>query len=539
MDATTLTTFFLRVPPHVCTVELLGSWDNFSRPYRLRRDFSRGKGTWAGCHTFDNIVFDGDTLDWSKPRIGALKQSGRYWYYYRLDDTEEYCDPARPMCSSCPLLPGQTLNLLDIPMELDSPPLRSHSVSFDKSSAGQLLMTLDPEDRYKKVSRQPLGKLGRHYASTDDLRSQTLPSLPDASPEKSSLAAQPEPSPTKFGRLVRHVKSFTRPRASNTNPTGRGSSSRKIAQPIVSLVNLPTSPADLPDAGPYTPALTPATGNVSPFRPSTRSGDNSGMASDYFNIQPSSSLDVLAQAAEAVYPARTILLSSEHAASSPARQGLGISVNSTESPAAQTPVQPLRHKRSRNFAAPFYTSPERPPPIPSPCTPATRPKQVHSGMDFGFTCQSTACPSPLSEIASFDIASPTFTEDTIETPGFGTPHRLSDHFIGNSLSPVTFDMSFDMDTDSAVATVERRLSHLTTIDDSADTIHLSPFVTHSDATSSEQTLKKLATPRSKYAASPAQTTWLSSPVLNTETYRSSPLTNNIFGELGFLGKAIT
>jgi hypothetical protein len=100
MDSTTLVAFLLYVSSHpssyykslgslllsdcpvpALTVELLGSWDNFTRPYQLKRDSRRSPDTWTGCFTFHNIVCDGDLSDTSNKREGALKQAGTYWYY--------------------------------------------------------------------------------------------------------------------------------------------------------------------------------------------------------------------------------------------------------------------------------------------------------------------------------------------------------------------------------------------------------------------------------------------------------------------------
>ena len=67
--------------PEVRSVELFGSWDNFSTGYRMQRDEHKGHGNWRGCHRFQNITCDGMQPTWSKPRNGALKQGGLYWYY--------------------------------------------------------------------------------------------------------------------------------------------------------------------------------------------------------------------------------------------------------------------------------------------------------------------------------------------------------------------------------------------------------------------------------------------------------------------------
>src|SRR5580704_94499 len=59
----------------------MGSWDNFAEPWEMVRDNRRGRGHWTGCHTFRNIVCDGDATGIHERRDGALKMGGTYWYY--------------------------------------------------------------------------------------------------------------------------------------------------------------------------------------------------------------------------------------------------------------------------------------------------------------------------------------------------------------------------------------------------------------------------------------------------------------------------
>ena len=70
--------------PSTRTVELLGSWDNFSRPYRLERDLRMGRGHWRGCHSFKDITCDGDTERSVQRRNGGLRMGGTYWYFVSL-----------------------------------------------------------------------------------------------------------------------------------------------------------------------------------------------------------------------------------------------------------------------------------------------------------------------------------------------------------------------------------------------------------------------------------------------------------------------
>lgn len=192
MDPTTLVTFLFKAPPEARTVELLGSWDNFRQPYRMHNDRRRGAGFWSGCFKFHNIIFDGDKPQWTRPRTGGLKQGGTYWYYYRLDDDIEAYDDSKECTTSCPLLPGQTLNLIEVPMEVDRP-CRSRSASFDvvgTLASMATMHTLDPGDKFAAPDPPPISKV--HARCRSDLAlNGRLENVADPTEDSSN----PEPAP--------------------------------------------------------------------------------------------------------------------------------------------------------------------------------------------------------------------------------------------------------------------------------------------------------------------------------------------------------
>ena len=50
----------------------------------MERDTRMGGGYWKGCHTFTNIICDGQAKDTAlHGRDGALKMGGTYWYHVR------------------------------------------------------------------------------------------------------------------------------------------------------------------------------------------------------------------------------------------------------------------------------------------------------------------------------------------------------------------------------------------------------------------------------------------------------------------------
>ena len=69
----------------------------------MERDRRKGRGFWSGCHTFNDIICDGDDEGIHEKRAGGLKMGGTYWYFYRVDDDEE---PQRRDGGRGPAQPG-------------------------------------------------------------------------------------------------------------------------------------------------------------------------------------------------------------------------------------------------------------------------------------------------------------------------------------------------------------------------------------------------------------------------------------------------
>jgi hypothetical protein len=158
MDPTTLVTFIFKAPPNTRTVELLGSWDNFRQPYTMRNDRRRGHGIWSGCFRFYDIIFDGEGEQLSfnqKPRTGGLKQGGTYWYYYRLDYDVEAYDDSKDYTTGCPLLPGQLVNVIEVPVEIVPPPSRCRSACIEAENVEGTLRSLKSMPRYALVQAPP------------------------------------------------------------------------------------------------------------------------------------------------------------------------------------------------------------------------------------------------------------------------------------------------------------------------------------------------------------------------------------------------
>ncbi|OJD18493.1 hypothetical protein AJ78_01482 [Emergomyces pasteurianus Ep9510] len=153
-SSTTLMTFLVRTPPNTRSVKLLGSWDNFRRAYPMEKDSRIGRGHWKGCHTFTNIICDGETNSHTPGRDGGLRMGGTYWYYYQLDNEVDFFNEAEPVTTSCPFLPGQPLNVLNVPIYL--PPSQTHQ-GRGSSPSSQISNhdTMNPADKYMNPRAPP------------------------------------------------------------------------------------------------------------------------------------------------------------------------------------------------------------------------------------------------------------------------------------------------------------------------------------------------------------------------------------------------
>ncbi|KAI1417648.1 hypothetical protein F5Y13DRAFT_60773 [Hypoxylon sp. FL1857] len=109
----------------------------------MERDSRRDRSQWRGCHTFNNIICDGDQVG-KRTRNGGLKMGQTYYYYYEVDGSTETYDPSMPTTNACPYLPGQTVNTLDVPLERLS---RIRSVSMNSLRTADF-KTMDPKDRF-------------------------------------------------------------------------------------------------------------------------------------------------------------------------------------------------------------------------------------------------------------------------------------------------------------------------------------------------------------------------------------------------------
>ncbi|KAI1432038.1 hypothetical protein GGR50DRAFT_676321 [Xylaria sp. CBS 124048] len=109
----------------------------------MERDSRRDLGEWRGCYNFDKIICDGD-VPTTLERRGGLKMGQTYYYYYELNGSTETYNPSLPTTTTCPFLPGQTVNKLDVPLERR---LRMKSASMN-SLRNTDYQTMDPVDRF-------------------------------------------------------------------------------------------------------------------------------------------------------------------------------------------------------------------------------------------------------------------------------------------------------------------------------------------------------------------------------------------------------
>lgn len=135
---------------------------------------------------------------------------GTYWYFYRMDDDIEFHNSAEPSTTQCPLLPGQIVNVLDMPALLSGNRSRNPSISSTSSEK----RTMNPSDKFMNPRPAPAKpELPRLQTSptlvgSKKTSSESAPSsiLPSRSASKSNPPSQPDSSTTmvRVGRSPRN-----------------------------------------------------------------------------------------------------------------------------------------------------------------------------------------------------------------------------------------------------------------------------------------------------------------------------------------------
>ncbi len=101
---------------------------------------------------------------------------------YQLDDSIDFHNSAEPSTTSCPMLPGQLVNVLNVPFNLSSGRSRNDSTSSTSSE----LRTMNPEDKFLNPRPVPVPQPKLPRLNT----SPTLPTFPQP-PDSSTRSGSP------------------------------------------------------------------------------------------------------------------------------------------------------------------------------------------------------------------------------------------------------------------------------------------------------------------------------------------------------------
>lgn len=431
MDPTTLLTFLFRAPAEARTVELLGSWDNFRQPYAMHHDRRRGTGNWSGCFKFHNIIFDGKNLTWTKPRTGGLKQGGTYWYYYRLDDRIEVYDDAKECTANCPLLPGQVMNVIEVPIEVSDRPNRSRSASaalVDDLDSLPHLHTLEPEDKFACLDPPPISRV--HLRCRSDL---ALGGRLEHRPASTGSNARIRLSSRGSGRLGRELEVPRNERSGDRSSHTDRRSSKSLRRSWCSTVRSIASSSDreIQDTGSSVHNEVEAESNPFWSREPACSSFRSEAATTPDEMVGQFQLRVDACHDENVdefgWAGRDTCIASGSVIGHGATFGHDVSSNYT--PATRDWIRP--HTSYQPCTSPAERERQRPRLFSSPS------RLVHGFHRVKFSPQHTSD----SELDASDVFfSPTFTATTISSNGGGlnTPFRLSDTHT-TSIAPAVPD----------------------------------------------------------------------------------------------------
>lgn len=411
-------------------------------------DRRRGAGFWSGCFKFHNIICDGDRTDWTRPRTGGLKQGGTYWYYYRLNDHHEAYDDSRPWTTYCPLLPGQELNVLDVPIEMVDPPVRARSASADVASVLASLastQTLDPDDKYAALQPEPPSKV--HLRCISDValnRTYGEVAAPDTVP------VSPRAPVSASHRRIRSDESRPSKRAKLGRPVTRDSycSARSChftqSEESIHYVPVMDDPVDIVKSPRPVSAHFMASNPILPQksdtyseRPVTRSGPDSRSSfesdipeyyTSHCHKDEADRHSVHSDPASCA-PRSLQNVQFNSAGGSADKQSDGSHTGFYQQQTHQQ--QDDRRPRSEISAVSALSG----------SSSASNDSEPFQPDQDALTAPSES--SPQSDTGAFEIWSPSFSAATISTGGLNTPFRLSAHYSRNSTAYVHDDDSLE------------------------------------------------------------------------------------------------
>lgn len=390
-----------------------------------------------------------------------------------------------PSTSACPLLPGQTVNILEVPMEVVAAPNRACSASADAPSIIPPVMTTNPEDRYKKIHRKPPTKLPRYYCSADALREKADDNSAHQIGGPVQMFSRMEEAflpPVRYLKRVRNNdKPYHQPGPCLTSATPAG----------IGTMAKPTPPRPAGNGLPELRSFAPSCESLSDTRPLTRTGGASnsliGLGISHFgaafppapNVGEHDAMEVQEESNSDVFndtpqcPPAPRIPSVE-----------SFSDDFFQSRLMAFPAPPT-HENSWPFAHPNPLRANPTPPIdPHPSTfAASASSNQVSNVHLHYSPVTTPSPSlsyhpgfvpntispPSGSGASlFDMCSPTFTAETISSMegDLSTPgrFRLSEQCYGSPDDDSSHDQNNDRHCDR-FGELSNQLSRLTSSED--------------------------------------------------------------------------
>lgn len=141
---------------------------------------------------------------------------GTYWYFYRMDDDIEFHNSAEPSTTQCPMLPGQIVNVLDMPALLSGNRSRNPSISSTNSEK----RTMNPSDKFMNPRPAPtkprLPRLNTSPTLVDNYGPMSENPTPSTALARTATKTKPGSQPSS-ATTVRMGRSFRSSSADNAN----------------------------------------------------------------------------------------------------------------------------------------------------------------------------------------------------------------------------------------------------------------------------------------------------------------------------------